>query len=45
MRVATTRSALAAGERPSGNARTTVVEHWMSNGSVAPSCGGKDSGP
>jgi hypothetical protein len=45
MRVATTRSALAAGERPSGDARTPVVEHWMSNGSVARSCGAKDSGP
>ena len=45
MRVAMARSALAAGERPLGDARTPVVEHWMSNGLVARSCGAKDSGP
>ena len=45
MRVATARSTLAAGERPSGDARTPVVEHSMFNGSVARSCGAKDSGP
>jgi hypothetical protein len=45
MRVAAARSAQAAGERPSGDARTPVVEHWMSDGSVVRSCGAKASGP